>query len=164
MAPQAEAPSGNDIVGRLRSVCGVLRLLQLLLGAGVWVTIAANRYEGSVHFALLVAVLFWLLTMASLAITALDRQSLVPLIGGERWPLSNLILDAAASVLYGPAVGIMAYKTQKNAFCNLEQYKHACHYKAYLTATVFAGLTALAYLLSALYRAVTKCRGHTPPA
>ncbi|XP_012687690.2 MARVEL domain-containing protein 1 [Clupea harengus] len=164
MAPQADMPGGNDILGRVRSVGGVLRVLQLLVGAGVWVTIAANRYEGAIHFALLISVLFWLLTLASFAITVLDKQDLVPLIGGQRWSLSNLVHDVVATALYAPVIGIMAYKMQKNAYCNLEQYKHACFYKVYLTATVFAGLTTLAYLLSATYRVVQKCRGQTPPA
>uniref|UniRef100_A0AAY4CCZ2 MARVEL domain-containing protein n=1 Tax=Denticeps clupeoides TaxID=299321 RepID=A0AAY4CCZ2_9TELE len=145
-----------------RSFVGIVRLLQILLGAGLWVTIAANKYEGSIHFVLFVAVLFWLLTLALYFVTLLDKQDLVPLVGGERWLLSNMVHDIAATVLYLPAIGVMVHKTEKNSFCNLEQYKHYCLYKVYLTATVFTGLCAFAYLLSAVYSIIRKCRGSRP--
>ncbi|KAL2083105.1 hypothetical protein ACEWY4_020878 [Coilia grayii] len=163
MAPQTEAVAGNDIAGRLKSLAGLLRFLQLLLGAGIWIALAANRYEGAAHFALLVAVLFWLLTLAALVVGALDKQALVPLAGGEHWPLSNLLLDVAATLLYLAAVAILAHKMEKNAYCMVKQYKYTCLYKAYLTALVFASLTTAAYLVSAAYRIVQRCRGHTPP-
>uniref|UniRef100_A0A8K9URJ1 Uncharacterized protein n=1 Tax=Oncorhynchus mykiss TaxID=8022 RepID=A0A8K9URJ1_ONCMY len=35
-----------------------LNFIQILFGAGHWVTIAANKYEGSIHLVLFVAVLF----------------------------------------------------------------------------------------------------------
>ncbi|XP_036402964.1 MARVEL domain-containing protein 1 [Megalops cyprinoides] len=143
----------------LKSIYGVLRVLQIVLGAGLWVTIAANKYEGSIHFVLFVAVLFWLLTLALLFLTLLGKQDLVPVVGGERWLLSNTVHDLVAAVLYLPAIGIMIYKTEKNSYCNLEQYKHKCLYKVYLTASVFACLGAAAYLVSAIHGSCRKCRG-----
>ncbi|KAA0718231.1 MARVEL domain-containing protein 1 [Triplophysa tibetana] len=143
----------------LKSFVGIVRVLQILLGAGLWVTIAANKYEGSIHFVLFVAVFFWLLTLAIFILTLLDKQDLVPIVGGDRWLLSNLIHDIAATALYLSAVGIMIYKTEKNSYCNLELYKHHCLYKVYLTASVFACLTASVYLLSAIYGCCRKCRG-----
>lgn len=143
----------------LRSPYGILRLLQIVLGAGLWVTIAANKYDGPIHFVLFVAVLFWLLTLALFFLTLLDKQDLVPIVGGERWLLSNLVHDLAATALYLPAIGIMIYKTDKSSFCNLEHYKHLCLYKVYLVASVFACLSATAYLVSAVYGSCRKCRG-----
>ncbi|KAI1887025.1 hypothetical protein AGOR_G00201790 [Albula goreensis] len=143
----------------LKSVFGILRILQIVLGAGLWVTIAANKYEGPIHFVLFVAVLFWLLTLALFFLTLLDKQDLVPLVGGERWLLSNLVHDLAATALYIPAIGIMIHRTEKNSFCNLELYKHYCPYKVYLVASVFACLSATAYLISAVYGSCRKCRG-----
>ncbi|XP_056327416.1 MARVEL domain-containing protein 1 [Danio aesculapii] len=143
----------------LKSFVGIVRVLQILLGAGLWVTIAANKYEGSIHFVLFVAVLFWLLTLAIFILTLLDKQDLVPIIGGERWLLSNLIHDVVATLLYLSTIGIMIYKTQKNSYCNLDVYKHHCLYKVYLTASVFACLTAAVYLLSGIYCSCRKCRG-----
>ncbi|XP_065153567.1 MARVEL domain-containing protein 1 [Paramisgurnus dabryanus] len=143
----------------LKSFIGIVRVLQILLGAGLWVTIAANKYEGSIHYVLFVAVFFWLLTMAIFILTLLDKQDLVPIVGGERWLLSNVIHDVAATALYLSAVGIMIYKTDKNSYCNLASYTYQCLYKVYLTASVFACLTASVYLLSAVYGVCRKCRG-----
>uniref|UniRef100_A0A9J7Y540 Uncharacterized protein n=1 Tax=Cyprinus carpio carpio TaxID=630221 RepID=A0A9J7Y540_CYPCA len=88
-----------------------------------------------------------------------SQQDLVPIVGGERWLLSNTIHDVAATLLYLSTIGIMIYKTQKNSYCNLDVYKHHCLYKVYLTASIFACLTASVYLLSAIYCSYRKCRG-----
>ncbi|KAJ8365342.1 hypothetical protein SKAU_G00141730 [Synaphobranchus kaupii] len=157
MPPQPQAR--KNFLEFLRSPFGVLRVLQMVLGAGLWVTIAANKYEGPIHFVLFVAVLFWLLTLALFFLTLLDKQDLVPIVGGERWLLSNVVHDLAATALYLPAIGVMIYKTEKNAYCNLEHYKHYCVYKVYLVASVFACLSATAYLASAVYGSCRKCRG-----
>ncbi|TRY84089.1 hypothetical protein DNTS_008934 [Danionella cerebrum] len=157
MPPQAQEK--RSFLEFLKSFIGIVRVLQILLGAGLWVTIAANKYEGSIHFVLFVAVLFWLLTLAIFMLTFLDKQDLVPIVGGERWLLTNVIHDISATLLYPSAIGIMIYKTQKVAYCSLEGYKHKCLYKVYLTASVFAGLTAAVYLLSAIYCSCRKCRG-----
>ncbi|XP_074531721.1 MARVEL domain-containing protein 1 [Halichoeres trimaculatus] len=155
-SPQTPQVSGN-ILKFLKSFMGIVRILQIVCGAGLWVTIAANKYDGSIHFVLFVAVLFWLLTLALFFITLLNKQDLVPLLGGERWLCTNLAHDVAAAVLYLPAIGIMIYKTERYSFCNLELYKHMCLYKVYLTAAVFACLCCLVYLLS-VYWACRKCR------
>lgn len=146
----------------LKSFLGIIRILQIVFGAGLWVTIAANKYEGPIHFVLFVAVLFWLLTLALFFLTLLDKQDLVPILGGDRWLLSNFVHDIAAAVLYLPAIAIMIHKTERYAFCNLEQYKHLCLYKVYLAATVFACLCAVAYFVSAVYGGCRKYWGeHT---
>lgn len=160
MPPEPPQPQVREnIIKFLKSFLGLVRILQIVFGAGLWVTIAANKYEGSIHFALFVAVLFWLLTLALFFLTLLDKQDLVPLLGGERWLCTNLAHDVAAAVLYLPAIGVMIYKTDRNSYCNLELYKHYCLYKVYLTAAVFACLCCLSYLLSVIYGACRKCRG-----
>ncbi|RXN10501.1 MARVEL domain-containing 1 [Labeo rohita] len=156
MPPQPQV--NRSFLEFLKSFIGIVRVLQILLGAGLWVTIAANKYEGSIHYVLFVAVLFWLLTLAIFILTLLDKQDLVPVVGGERWLLSNVIHDVVATLLYLSTIGIMIYKTQKNSYCNLDVYKHHCLYKVYLTASVFACLTASAYLLSVIYGSCRKCR------
>lgn len=143
----------------LKSFMGIIRILQIVFGAGLWVTIAANKYDGPIHFVLFVAVLFWLLTLALFFLTLLNKQDLVPLLGGDRWLLTNLAHDVAAAVLYLPAICVMIHKTDRNSYCNLEQYKHLCLYKVYLTAAVFSCLCCLVYLLSVIYGACRKCRG-----
>ncbi|XP_061546070.1 MARVEL domain-containing protein 1 [Phycodurus eques] len=160
MAPQQAQPQVRQhMVKFLRSFPGVTRLLQIVFGAGLWVTIAANKYEGSIHFVLFVAVLFWLLCLGLFFVALLDKQDAVPVLGGPRWLCANLAHDAAAAALYLPAVGVMVYKTDRNSYCNLEQYKHFCLYKVYLTAAVFACLCCLAFLLSVVYGACRKSRG-----
>ncbi|XP_008320109.1 MARVEL domain-containing protein 1 [Cynoglossus semilaevis] len=160
MPAQASQPQvRTNILKFLRSFLGIARILQIVFGAGLWITIAANKYEGSVHFVLFVAVLFWLLTLALFFVTLLDKQDLVPLLGGDRWLYTNLAHDVAAAVLYLPAIGVLIYKTDYHSFCNLELYQHFCPYKVYLTAAVFACLCCVAYLLSIIYGACRKCRG-----
>ena len=157
MSPQPQVTA--NIRKFLKSFLGVLRILQIVFGAGLWVTIAANKYQGPVHFVLFVSVLFWLLTLALFFVTLLDRQNLVPIVGGDRWLLSNFVHDVAAAVLYLPALGVMSYQTERYTYCNLDLYKHGCLFKAYLTAAVFACLAAVVYLVSAVYGGCRKCRG-----
>ncbi|XP_064173499.1 MARVEL domain-containing protein 1-like [Anguilla rostrata] len=157
MPPQPQARKSAAEI--LRSPYGVLRVLQILLGASLWVTIAANKYEGSMHFVLFVAVLFWLLTVALLFLTLLGKQDLVPLVGGDRWLPSNVAHDLAATLLYLPAVGVAIYKTEKYSYCNLDAYQHSCLYKVYLAASVFACLDAAAYLVSTVHGCCRKQRG-----
>ncbi|XP_047459425.1 MARVEL domain-containing protein 1 [Mugil cephalus] len=163
MPPQPPQPPQpqvrQNILKFLKTFLGIVRLLQIVFGAGLWVTVAASKYGGSIHFVLFVAVLFWLLTLALFFITLLDKQDLVPFVGGDRWLSTNLAHDVAAAVLYLPAIGIMIHNTNKNSFCNLDQYKHPCLYKGYLTAAVFSCLCCLVYLLSVIYGACRKCRG-----
>ncbi|KAM9848124.1 MARVEL domain-containing protein 1 [Aulostomus maculatus] len=156
-APQSQVRA--NILKFLKSFLGIIRILQIVFGAGLWVTIAANKYEGSIHFVLFVAVLFWLLTLALFFLTLLDKQDLVPLLGGERWLATNLAHDVAAAALYLPAIGVMIYKTHGKNYCNLELYKPSCLYKVYLAAAVFASLCCLAFLLSVIYGACRKCKG-----
>ncbi|XP_053306332.1 MARVEL domain-containing protein 1 [Spea bombifrons] len=144
----------------LKSVPGVLSILQLASGAGFWITVASNRYGGSIHFALFVAVFFWLVTLAFFFVTLLDKQELVPVLGGGRWVLTNSVYDALATVLHIAAASIMITKTQANEFCNLETYALPCLFKAYMVASIFACLCCPLYLISCLYFSLRKCRGH----
>lgn len=160
MPPQPTQPQVRGTVLRfLGSFPGIIRILQIAFGGGLWVTIAANKYEGSIHFVLLVAVLFWLLTLALFFLSLLGKQDLVPLLGGERWLCTNLVHDVVAAALYLPAIGVMIYKTERYSYCNLDQYKHHCLYKVYLAADVFACLGCLVYLLSVVYGGCRRCRG-----
>ncbi|XP_077585761.1 MARVEL domain-containing protein 1 [Stigmatopora nigra] len=158
-AQQASSQVRAHMAKFVRSFPGVVRLLQIVLGAGLWVTIAANKYEGSIHFVLFVAVLFWLLCLGLFFVTLLDKQDAVPVVGGSRWLITNLAHDVAATALYLPAVGVMAYKTERNSYCIVEHYEYFCLYKVYLTAAVFACLCCLAFLLSVIYGACRKSRG-----
>lgn len=159
MPPQPQPQVKQNLLKFLGSFLGITRILQIVFGAGLWLTIAANKYEGPIHFVLFVAVLFWLLTLALFFLTLLDKQELVPLLGGPRWPCANLTHDVAAALLYLPAIGVMIHRTERNSFCNLDQYAHSCLYKVYLTASVFACLCCASYLLSIIYGGCRKCRG-----
>ncbi|XP_078497145.1 MARVEL domain-containing protein 1-like [Lissotriton helveticus] len=158
--PPPQAARGSLRANRafLRSFLGVLRVLQLLAGAALWITIACKKYEGAIHFALFVAVLFWLLTIALYLLTLLDKQDLVPLLGGERWLTTNAAHDALAAGLQA-AAGIMIHKTLRHEYCSVLAYKHDCLYHIYLDASFFACLCCLLYLLSAVACACKKCRG-----
>ena len=158
--PQARAARGAVSLQRafLRGPLGVLRLLQLLAGAAFWITIATSRYQGPVHFALFVSVLFWLLTLALYFLTLLGKQELVPVLG-SRWLVVNVAHDLLAAALYGAAMGIMIGQTQSHSYCNLKDYQMSCAYHAFLAAAVCGGLCLGLYLLSALYGGCRHCQG-----
>ncbi|XP_055447717.1 MARVEL domain-containing protein 1, partial [Psammomys obesus] len=142
----------------LRGPLGVLRLLQLLAGAAFWITIATSKYQGPVHFALFVSVLFWLLTLGLYFITLLGKQELVPVLG-SRWLVVNVAHDLLAAALYGAATGIMIDQTQRHSYCNLKSYRLPCAYHAFLAASVCGGLCLGLYLLSALYGCCRRYQG-----
>ncbi|XP_006880262.1 PREDICTED: MARVEL domain-containing protein 1 [Elephantulus edwardii] len=144
----------------LRGPLGVLRLLQLLVGAACWITIATSKYQGPVHFALFVAVLFWLLTLALYFLTLLGKHQLVPVLG-ERWLVVNVAHDLLAAALYGAATGIMIDQTQKHSYCNIKNYQRSCAYHAFLAAAVCGGLCLCLYLLSALYGCYRRSQGES---
>ncbi|VFV46181.1 marvel domain-containing [Lynx pardinus] len=100
--PQARAVRGAVRLQRafLRGPLGVLRLLQLLAGAAFWITIATSRYQGPVHFALFVSVLFWLLTLGLYFLTLLGKHELVPVLG-SRWLVVNVAHDLLAAAVCG---------------------------------------------------------------
>ncbi|XP_075468482.1 MARVEL domain-containing protein 1 [Ascaphus truei] len=160
--PPAQATRSSVSANKafLRSFPGLLRVAQLLSGAALWITIAANKYEGSIHFALFVAVFFWLLTLVIYFITLLDKQELVPIMGGEQWVLTNAIYDAVAASLHIAAAGIMGMKTDAYSYCNLRSYSLPCLYNAYMAASIFACLCSLLYLISAIYFSYKKCKGN----
>lgn len=144
----------------LRSPLGVLRIAQLVLGAVCWVTLAAHKYEGATYFAVFAAVLVWLLTLALFGLSLLGRWSLVPVLG-TRWLLTNIMHDLLLGViLFASAGGIMGHKAQGVSYCNLRGYSQPCSYSAYLSAAVFAVITAIFYLLSGFYCLVRRFRGH----
>ncbi|XP_007909544.1 MARVEL domain-containing protein 1 [Callorhinchus milii] len=145
----------------LKSPLGVLRLSHILLDALVWITIASRRYEGAVHFAVFVAVLFWLTALALFICTLLGKSELVPCLGAERWLLTNTWHDGLATLGHLVACGVMVYKTKEKNFCNVTAYSFSCLYSLYLTATVFLALCAFLYLLSAIYSAYKASQGHT---
>lgn len=143
----------------LRSALGALRILQLMLGTVVWVTIAVSKYEGALHYVVFVAVFFWLSTLALFFLTLLGKSDLVPVLGGERWTLTNAVHDGLATLLYLVACYLIGSKTREKSFCDLPAYSYHCPYKVYLTATVFVCLCTLLYLISAVYCCCKKCRG-----
>ncbi|XP_007938234.1 MARVEL domain-containing protein 1 [Orycteropus afer afer] len=158
--PQARAARGAVSLQRpfLRSPLGVLRLLQLLAGAAFWITIATSRYQGPVHFALFVSVLFWLLTLGLYFLTLLGKHELVPVLGAH-WLVVNVAHDLLAAALYGAAMGIMIHQTQRHSYCNLKDYPLTCAYHAFLAAAVCGGLCLGLYLLSALYGCCRRSQG-----
>ncbi|KAG9484766.1 MARVEL domain-containing protein 1 [Eleutherodactylus coqui] len=159
MPSQATRSSLSANKSFLRSFPGVLRILQLVMGAALWITIASTSYSGGVHFVLFVAVFFWLLTLLFYFLTLLDKQDLVPILGGDRWLLTNLIYDALATVLHIAATIVVAKSTDDNSYCTLPGYNYRCPYNTYLAASIFASVCSLLYLLTAACFIHKKCIG-----
>ncbi|XP_048407405.1 MARVEL domain-containing protein 1 [Stegostoma tigrinum] len=163
MAPQSANASSLSVQWKfLTSLLGLLRMSQIILGTVVWMTIAISRYDGALHFVIFVAVFFWLTTLALFFLTLLSKSDLVPLLGGERWTLSNALHDWLASVLYLVADCLISKKTMDKEYCHLPAYSYHCPYKSYLSATIFACLCTLLYIISAIYCTYKKCRDNQP--
>ncbi|XP_067909233.1 MARVEL domain-containing protein 1 [Heterodontus francisci] len=159
MAPQSAKASSLTIQKQfLKSLLGVLRMLQILLGAVVWIIIAVSKYDGALHYVVFVAVFFWLTTLALFFLTLLSKSDLVPIVGGDRWVLTNALHDWLAVLLYLVAAYLMGSKTNDKSYCNLPTYSYRCPYKIYLSAAVFVSLCTLLYLISAVYCTCKKCR------
>ncbi|XP_049620314.1 MARVEL domain-containing protein 1 [Suncus etruscus] len=160
--PPPPARSGRGAVrlqrAFLRGPLGVLRVLQLVAGAAFWVTIATSKYQGPVHFALFVSVLFWLLTLGLYFVTLLGKHELVPVLG-SRWLVVNVAHDLLAAGLYGAATAVMIDQTHRHSYCNLKDYQLPCAYRAFLAAAVCGGLCLGLYLLSAFYGCCRRCQG-----
>ncbi|XP_075699172.1 MARVEL domain-containing protein 1 [Rhinoderma darwinii] len=159
MSDQATRSSLSANKTFLKSFPGVLRVLQLASGAALWITIASSYYSGAVHFALFVAVFFWLVTLLLYFLTLLDKQDLVPFLGGEPWLLTNLLYDALATLSHIAATIVMAIYTDQRSYCTLGGYVHSCPYNTYLAASIFASLCSLLYLLTTVYFCCKKCKG-----
>ncbi|KAM4636826.1 MARVEL domain-containing protein 1 [Discoglossus pictus] len=159
MPPEATRSSLSMNKEFLKSFPGVVRVSQLLSAAGLWITIASNKYDGPIHFVLFVAVFFWLLTLVIYFLTLLDKQELVPILGGERWVLTNAIYDAVSTILHIASAGIMISKTEAYNYCNIDNYSRLCLYKVYLVASIFACLCSLLYFITTIYFSYKKCRG-----
>ncbi|CAI9542908.1 unnamed protein product [Staurois parvus] len=160
MSAQATRSSLSANKEFLRSFPGVVRLLQLATGAAVWISIASSNFNNTVRFALFVFVFFWLVTLLFYFITLLDKQDLVPLLGGERWLLTNLIYDALATALHIAATAIVIVTIDNHSYCDIPNYRGACYYKTYVVASVFACLCCLFYVSTTVWFSVKKCKGN----
>ncbi|KAM9327296.1 MARVEL domain-containing protein 1 [Gastrophryne carolinensis] len=144
----------------LKSFPGVVRLLQLGTGAAVWITIASSSFTNTVRFALFVAVFFWLVTLLLYFITLLNKQEMVPVLGGDRWLLTNLIYDVVSTVFHIAATVVLIITIDSYSFCNTPGYKGSCNFKTYVVASFFACLCTLFYLFTTICFSYKKCQGN----
>ncbi|XP_072280245.1 MARVEL domain-containing protein 1 [Pyxicephalus adspersus] len=160
MAGQATRSSLSANKEFLRSFPGIVRLLQLATGAAVWIAIATSNFNNTVRFALFVFVFFWLVTLIFYSVTVLDKQDLVPLLGGERWLLTNLIYDALSTAFHIAAMAIIIVAIENQSFCNIARYKGSCYYNTYVVSSVFACLCCLFYFLTTIWFSYKKFKGN----
>ncbi|KAM5140786.1 MARVEL domain-containing protein 1 [Mantella aurantiaca] len=160
MSDQASRSSVSANKEFLRSFPGVVRLLQLATGAAVWIAIASSNFNNTVRFALFVFVFFWLVSLLFYFITLLDKQDLVPLLGGERWLLTNLIYDVLATAFHIAATGIIIAAIENHSYCNVPNYRGSCYYNTYMVASVFACLCCLFYFSTTIWFSCMKCKGN----
>ncbi|XP_018416212.1 PREDICTED: MARVEL domain-containing protein 1 [Nanorana parkeri] len=144
----------------LRSFPGVVRLMQLATGAAVWIAIATSNFNNTVRFALFVFVFFWLVTLLFYFITLLEKQDLVPLIGGERWLLTNLIYDVLTTAFHIAATAVIIVAIENQSYCNVAKYQGPCYYKIYVVASTFACLCCLCYFSTTIWFSWKKCKGN----
>ncbi|XP_006878032.1 PREDICTED: MARVEL domain-containing protein 1-like [Chrysochloris asiatica] len=124
---------------------GVLRQLQLLVGAPFIILTAMSGFQGPVYFALFTSAFFYLTTLILFFIRLL----------GKYWVglfLIQMIHDLLAAALYIALMGIMIDQTLGQSYCNFEDFPLPCAYNIFLGASVCGGLCFGLYLLSAYFR------------
>ncbi|XP_040265545.1 plasmolipin [Bufo bufo] len=99
-----DASSGGGCCPRpditfLRSIPGILMMVEILLGLLVWALIADTyyRFAPGYGWVMFVAIICWVLTIMLFTIILLQLQRRIPFIP---WPLTVFIYHAAATVLY----------------------------------------------------------------
>lgn len=160
MAAQGTRSSLSANKEFLKSFPGVVRLLQLATGAAVWIAVATSNFNNTVRFALFVFAFFWLVTLLLYFITLLDKQDLVPLLGGERWLLTNLVYDAVTTAFHIAATAVIIVAIDHQSYCNLARYTGPCYYKTYAVSSAFACLCCLCYFFTTIWFAYKQCKGN----
>ncbi|XP_006878034.1 PREDICTED: MARVEL domain-containing protein 1-like [Chrysochloris asiatica] len=126
----------------LYSPLGVLRLLQLLVGATIIILTAMSGFQGLVYFALFMSTFFCLTTLILFFITLLDKYRVGV----------NVIHDLLATVLYIALMGIMIDQTLYHSYCNIEDYRLPCAYNVFLRAAVCCRFCLVLYFFSTCYQ------------
>ncbi|XP_028665192.1 plasmolipin [Erpetoichthys calabaricus] len=124
----------------LRSLTGILIILEIALGLLVWALIAGSWYTASPGFGwvMFVSILLWILTIFLFGIYFTDTQEKVPAVP---WTLTIMSFNVASTVLY-----ITAF------IVNAASVKYSVSWQDYnskAAAAFFACLTMIAYGASA---------------
>ncbi|XP_077144895.1 plasmolipin [Ranitomeya variabilis] len=127
----------------LKSIPGILIMVELVLGLIVWALIADTKhyYVAAFGWVLFVAIFFWLLTLVLFLLFFLQLHKRIIFVP---WPLTVFIYHAAAFVLYITAFITCAASTKLGEPSGNEYNKRAA-------AAFFACLVMIAYGGSAFF-------------
>ncbi|XP_069822375.1 plasmolipin [Dendropsophus ebraccatus] len=121
----------------LRSIPGILMIVEIVLGLLVWALIADTRYYyvSAYGWVMFVALFCWLLTIILFIFIFLQLQRRIPVVP---WPLTVFIYHAVATALYITGFITCAASVQVGAPSSGEYNRRAA-------ASFFAGLVMVAY-------------------
>ncbi|XP_053304469.1 plasmolipin [Spea bombifrons] len=131
-------------VGFLKSIPGILMLVQICLGLLVWALIADAHYHpfAAYGWVMFVAVFCWLVTLILYVIFLLQLHHKMPFIP---WPLLMLVYHVAATVLY-----ITGFITCAASVKSTSWYLPA-DYNKKAAASFFACLVMISYGASSFF-------------
>ncbi|XP_060644082.2 plasmolipin [Anolis sagrei] len=126
----------------LRSLFGVLMVVEIVLGCLVWALIADTYYQPypSYGWVMFVAIFFWLVTVIIFGVYLLKLQAKLYMIP---WPLVLLVFNVSAAVLYATAFFTSAASVEPFS------WPHSPDYNRRASASFFAALVMIGYAVSA---------------
>ncbi|XP_053255198.1 plasmolipin [Podarcis raffonei] len=126
----------------LRSLFGVLMIVEIVLGCLVWALIADTYYQPypSYGWVMFVAIFFWLVTVILFGMYLFQLQAKLYMIP---WPIVLVVFNVAASVLYATAFITSAASVEPYS------WPHSPDYNRRASASFFACLVMIGYGVSA---------------
>ncbi|KAM4722456.1 plasmolipin [Rhinophrynus dorsalis] len=131
-------------VGFVRSIPGILMIVEIVLGLLVWALIADSHYHPypAYGWVMFVALFCWLCTLILFVIFILQLQTKMTIIP---WSILLVVFHAAATILYITGFITCAASVDPTSFKNSSSYNKRA------AASFFACLVMIAYGASAFF-------------
>ncbi|XP_035662383.1 plasmolipin-like [Branchiostoma floridae] len=125
----------------IKSIPGILKVVELLFGLIVWACVASYVYAGGQHWVMFVAVTSWLFTLLLFIFCLLSLRDTMPVVSGFNWNLIEMVYAAVVTFCYFIAACVQAGTTGVGG----NTFMARGHYSTYAAAAAFAFLVTIAY-------------------
>ncbi|CAH1250173.1 CMTM8 [Branchiostoma lanceolatum] len=125
----------------IKSIPGILKVVELLFGLIVWACVASYVYAGGQHWVMFVAVTSWLFTLLYFIFCLLSLRDSMPIVSTFNWNLIETVYSAIVTFLYFIAACVQAGTTGVGG----NSFMATGHYSTYAAAAAFAFLVTIAY-------------------
>ncbi|XP_066265581.1 CKLF-like MARVEL transmembrane domain-containing protein 8 [Branchiostoma lanceolatum] len=127
----------------IKTIPGILKIVELFLGFIAWVCIASSGYCCGENFVMFVEVTAWLATILLLVVHLLTLHNKAPL-SALPWPFIEFCYHAGVTLMYFIAACVVAATTGNRATVWAAWYN-----STYSAASAFAFFTTIAYGIDA---------------